>query len=180
MRTLFLAGSALVAFSASAQNSDIVDAMFYIDESAMIRTVDAQGNNLTDLTFYLVSPNTPGLPFSPVPNQTVYLQYTSVKTAAPDDSRNISVELVGGDFPSGVVASVAATPFGTGTTGIGHQIELSSNVTSGTLISGIGSAYSGIGPGAGIPIVFAIDFQTEELDASTAGMVSLQFTISNS
>lgn len=170
----------LAAFTLSAQNADYVDAMFYIDESAMIRAVDAQGNSLTDLTFYIVSPNTPGQAYASIPNQTIYLQYTSVKTAAPDDSRNISVDVIGGDFPHGVSATLLATPAGIGTTGNGGEIELSQNVTSGTLIQGIGSAYSGTGPGMGIPVTFAIDFATENLDASTAGMVSLQLTVSNS
>ena len=179
MRTLLLAGSVLVTFSATAQNADFVDAMFYIDESAMIRAVDAQGNNLTDLTFHIVSPNIPGQAYLAVPNQTMFLQYTSVKTAAPDDSRNISVEVIGGDFPQGVSATLLATPSGIGTKGNGGEIELSQNVTSGTLIQGIGSAYSGTGPGMGIPVTFSIDFATENLDASTAGSVSLQFTVSN-
>lgn len=179
MRTLLLASSVLVTFSATAQNADFVDAMFYIDESAMIRAVDAQGNNLTDLTFHIVSPNIPGQAYLAVPNQTMFLQYTSVKTAAPDDSRNISVEVIGGDFPQGVSATLLATPSGIGTKGNGGEIELSQNVTSGTLIQGIGSAYSGTGPGMGIPVIFSIDFATENLDASTAGSVSLQFTVSN-
>jgi hypothetical protein len=180
MRTLLLASSVLAAFSASAQNSDFVDAMFYIDESAMIRAVDAQGNNLTDLTFHIVSPNIPGQAYLTVPNQTMYLQYTSVKTAAPDDSRTISVDVIGGNFPQGVTASLAANPSGTGATGDGNEIQLSQYITSGTLVEGIGSAYSGTGAGKGIPVIFSIDFATENLDASTAGMVSLQFTVSNS
>jgi hypothetical protein len=180
MRTLLLASSVLVAFSASAQSADFVDAMFYIDESAMIRAVDAQGNSLTGLTFHIVSPNIPGQAYLTVPNQTMYLQYTSVKTAAPDDSRTVSVDVIGGNFPQGVTATLAANPSGTGATGDGNEIQLSQYITSGTLVEGIGSAYSGTGAGNGIPVIFSIDFATENLDASTAGMVSLQFTVSNS
>ncbi|MGA1397985.1 MAG: hypothetical protein ACO31K_04970, partial [Schleiferiaceae bacterium] len=66
MRTLFLAGSVLVAFSASAQNSDYVDAFINVDEAAMIRAVNAQGQSLTDLTFNLTAPGQAGAPFDQV------------------------------------------------------------------------------------------------------------------
>jgi hypothetical protein len=46
-------------------------------------------------------------------------------------------------------------------------------------VSGLGSAYSGTAAGQGIPVAYVLNYATENLDASTAGMVSLQFTISN-
>jgi hypothetical protein len=109
----------------------------------------------------------------------MFLQYTSVKTAAPDDQRQISVDVVGGDFPAGVSLALTAQSAGTGSIGSGNEVELNNNTTSGTLVSAIGSAYSGTAAGQGIPITYALNFTTEALDASTAGMVSLQFTLSN-
>jgi len=102
MRTLIFASSVLVAFSVSAQNADYVDAIINVDEAAMIRAVNAQGSSLTDLTFNIVAPGTVGAPFAQVASQTMYLQYTTVKGAAPDDQRQISVDVIGGDFPAGV------------------------------------------------------------------------------
>jgi hypothetical protein len=145
----------------------------------MVRAVNAQAANLTDLTFNIVSPNMPGAPYPAVASQTMFLQYTSVKTAAPDDQRQISVDVVGGDFPSGVSLALTAQSAGTGSIGSGNEVELNNNTTSGTLVSAIGSAYSGTAAGQGIPITYALNFTTEALDASTAGMVSLQFTLSN-
>jgi hypothetical protein len=179
MRTIFLTSSLLLGLSLSAQNVDFVDANFYIDESAMVRAVNAQAANLTDLTFHIVSPNMPGAPYPAVASQTMFLQYTSVKTAAPDDQRQISVDVVGGDFPSGVSLALTAQSAGTGSIGSGTEVELNNNSLSGTLVSAIGSAYSGTAAGQGIPITYALNFATEALDASTAGMVSLQFTLSN-
>lgn len=179
MRTIFLMSSLLLGLSISAQNVDFVDANFYIDESAMVRAVNAQAANLTDLTFHIVSPNMPGAPYPAVASQTMFLQYTSVKTAAPDDQRQITVDVVGGDFPAGVSMSLNAQSAGTGSIGSGNEVELNNNTTSGTLVSAIGSAYSGTAAGQGIPITYALNFATEALDASTAGMVSLQFTLSN-
>jgi hypothetical protein len=179
MRTIFLTSSLLLGLSLSAQNVDFVDAYFYIDESAMVRAVNAQAANLTDLTFHIVSPNMPGAPYPAVASQTMFLQYTSVKTAAPDDQRQISVDVVGGDFPAGVSLALTAQSAGTGSIGSGNEVELNNNTTSGTLVSAIGSAYSGTAAGQGIPITYALNFTTEALDASTAGMVSLQFTLSN-
>jgi hypothetical protein len=179
MRTILLTSGLLLGLSVSAQNIDFVDANFYIDESAMVRAVNAQAANLTDLTFHIVSPNTPGAAYPAVPSQTMFLQYTSVKTAAPDDQRQITVDVVGGDFPSGVSLALTAQSAGTGSIGSGNEVELNNNTTSGTLVSAIGSAYSGTAAGQGIPITYALNFTTEALDASTAGMVSLQFTLSN-
>jgi hypothetical protein len=179
MRTIFLTSSLLLGLSLSAQNVDFVDANFYIDESAMVRAVNAQAANLTDLIFHIVSPNMPGAAYPAVPSQTMFLQYTSVKTAAPDDQRQISVDVVGGDFPAGVSLALTAQSAGTGSIGSGNEVELNNNTTSGTLVSAIGSAYSGTAAGQGIPITYALNFTTEALDASTAGMVSLQFTLSN-
>lgn len=179
MRTIFLTSSLLLGLSLSAQNVDFVDANFYIDESAMVRAVNAQAANLTDLTFHIVSPNMPGAPYPAVASQTMFLQYTSVKTAAPDDQRQITVDVVGGDFPSGVSLALTAQSAGTGSVGAGNEVELNNNSLSGTLVSAIGSAYSGTAAGQGIPVTYALNFTTEALDASTAGMVSLQFTLSN-
>ncbi len=171
--------SLLLGLSLSAQNVDFVDVNFYIDESAMVRAVNAQASNLTDLTFHIVSPNTPGAAYPAVPSQTMFLQYTSVKTAAPDDQRQITVDVVGGDFPSGVSLALTAQSAGTGSIGSGNEVELNNSNLTGKLVSTIGSAYSGTGAGQGIPITYALNFATEALDASTAGMVSLQFTLSN-
>jgi hypothetical protein len=179
MRTIFLTSSLLLGLSLSAQNVDFVDANFYIDESAMVRAVNAQAANLTDLTFHIVSPNIAGAAYPAVASQTMFLQYTSVKTAAPDDQRQISVDVVGGDFPAGVSLALTAQSAGTGSIGSGNEVELNNNTTSGTLVSTIGSAYSGTAAGQGIPITYALNFTTEALDASTAGMISLQFTLSN-
>jgi hypothetical protein len=58
-------------------------------------------------------------------------------------------------------------------------VELNSGTQSGILVSSLGSAYSGTAAGQGIPVTYALNFTTEALDASTAGMISLQFTLSN-
>jgi hypothetical protein len=179
MRTLLVASSMLAALTLSAQNADYVDAIINVDEAAMIRAVNAQGSSLTDMTFNIVAPTVVGAPFAQVASQTMYLQYTSVKGAAPDDQRQISVDVIGGDFPAGVSLSLAANAAGTGTTGLGHEVTLDNSQQSAVLVSGLGSAYSGTAAGQGIPVAYVLNYATENLDASTAGMVSLQFTISN-
>ncbi len=179
MRTLIFTGSLMATLAASAQSADFVDAIFEIDEAAMIRAVNAQGGNLTDMTFQITAPGQAGAAFPGVASQVMYLQYTSVKSATPDDQRTLSVDVVGGDFPAGVSLSLAANPAGTGSTGAGHEVVLSNTQQTGVLVSGIGSAYSGTSAGQGIPIVCLVNFTTENLDASTAGVVSLQYTLSN-
>jgi hypothetical protein len=179
MRTLLLASSVLAAFSVSAQNVDFIDATINVDEAAMIRAVNAQGASLTDLTFNIIAPSVVGAPFDQVASQTMYLQYTSVKGAAPDDQRQVSVDVIGGDFPAGVSLSLAANAAGTGTTGQGLEVTLDNTQTSAVLLSGLGSAYSGTAAGQGIPVTYVLNYATEDLDASTSGIVSLQFTISN-
>jgi uncharacterized protein YceK len=58
-------------------------------------------------------------------------------------------------------------------------VRLTNSLTSAVLLSGLGSAYSGTSAGQGIPVTYVLNYATENLDASTAGVVSLQFTISN-
>jgi hypothetical protein len=176
---MIFTGSLLAACAASGQTADFVDAIFEVDEAAMIRAVNAQGGNLTDMRFQITAPGQAGAAFPGVASQVMYLQYTSVKSAAPDDQRALSVDVVGGDFPAGVSLSLAANPAGTGSTGSGHEVVLSNSQQSGVLVTGIGSAYSGTGAGQGIPILHMVNFATENLDAATAGVVSLQYTLSN-
>ena len=103
---MIFTGSLLAACAASGQTADFVDAIFEIDEAAMIRAVNAQGGNLTDLRFQITAPGQAGAAFPGVASQVMYLQYTSVKSAAPDDQRALSVYVVGGCDGSTKHASV--------------------------------------------------------------------------
>ena len=175
---LFIA--ACFPFFLNAQNTGNQDLDFVIDETAMLRLVDANGSPASMLNFHLLGPVVPGQGVPSIQAQSSYLQYTSVKGASPDDIRQIDVEIVGGALPSGVQLTVSPSLNGTGTMGTGSPITLTSGNLHGTLITGIKSAYTGDGPGDGALLTYALNFATQNLDAATSGIVTLRYTLSNS
>ena len=64
--------------------------------------------------------------------------------------------------------------------GTGAPITFSASNGTGTLISGIQSAYTGDAPGDGVLLQYALNFATQNLDAASSGMITLRYTISNS
>ena len=175
-----LAAPMALSFSAWSQSTAAHDVDFTLDEAAMIRIVDANASPAGMMNFHIQAPAIPGQAFPGVAAQTAYMQFTSVKGASPDNVRQVDVDLIGGSLPSGVQLTVSPTLFGTGTVGSAAPITFSANNGTGTLISGIQSAYTGEGPGDGVLLQYALNFATQNLDAVSSGMITLRYTISNS
>ena len=156
------------------------DVDFTIDEAAMIRLVDASAGPAPIMNFHVQAPAVPGQGFPSVASQNSYLQFTSVKGASPDNVRQVDVDLIGGSLPSGIQLTISPSLNGTGILGVGAPITLSSTNGSGTLISGIQSAFTGDAPGDGVILNYALNFATQNLDAASGGIITLRYTISNS
>ncbi len=169
-----------LSVSAWSQTAASHDVDFMVDEAAMIRLVDATASPASVMNFHLQAPAVPGQAFPGVAAQSTYMQFTSVKGASPDNVRQVDVDLIGGTLPSGVQLTVSPTLNGTGTLGVGAPITFSSTNGTGTLITGIQSAYTGNGPGDGVLLHYALNFATQNLDAASSGMITLRYTISNS
>ncbi|MFM1884223.1 MAG: hypothetical protein RL168_407 [Bacteroidota bacterium] len=163
----------------TAQTSTNHDVDFTIDEAAMVRIVDAGGGPTTNLNFHVQAPSLAGQAFPAIPSQNLYLQYTSVKGASPDNVRQVDVEVVGGSMPSGIQMTITPSLSGTGTLGNATPVSFSGSTVSGTLITDIQSAYTGDGAGDGALLNYSLNYATQNLDAATSGVITLRYTISN-
>jgi len=180
LRSLLTAGILSTAsFMASGQNIDQHDVNFTIDEVATLQIVDASAASLSSVSFHLTAPGTAGAAVANVSSQSIYLQYTSVKGATPDDVRKVTIDLASGTFPDGITLNVDGITNGYGNIGTGQSLVLSNSVLSGDVITGIGSCYTGTSPGEGCEITYSLNFSTQNLDASSSGTVTLRYTISN-
>ncbi len=175
-----LAAPMAFSFPAWSQTAAAHDVDFTVDEAAMIRIVDANASPAGVMNFHVQAPAIPGQAFPSVASQSTYMQFTSVKGASPDNVRQVDVDLIGGSLPSGVQLTVSPSLNGTGTMGTGAPITFSASNGTGTLISGIQSAYTGDAPGDGVLLQYALKFATQNLDAASSGMITLRYTISNS
>jgi hypothetical protein len=177
---IFLGLPMALSLSAWGQTNANHDVDFTIDEAAMIRLVDGSAGPATVMNFHVQAPAIPGQGFPSVASQNSYLQFTSVKGASPDNVRQVDVDLIGGALPSGIQLTISPNLNGTGVLGVAAPITLSATNGSGTLISGIQSAYTGDGAGEGVILNYALNFATQNLDAASSGLITLRYTISNS
>ncbi|AHW61843.1 hypothetical protein SAMN05444285_10215 [Draconibacterium orientale] len=126
--------------------------------------------------------------FEGVKNDAHWLNYTSVKDA-DNETRSITAELSyeGTTLPAGmsiVLTPDAATSGGNGNKGTVNEtaITLDQNAEGGhTIVSGIGSCYTGNGTNAGVNLVYSLklnenNFGTIEADTYTA---TVTYTISD-
>lgn len=162
MKRLNLPGLALsfafVAISANLKaqadsNTSTHDITVSVPEVALVDIEPAANKNLT-MSF--TAPTEAGLPIIPTStNNTLWLNYSSIKSIA-DVTRAISVKL---DTPiAGVdikVTAAAATGAGGGTLGTPAS-QLTLSATNQTIISGIGSAYTGDGVSNGHNLSYSV------------------------
>ena len=179
-KSAFIAAAVVATASAGhAQNTSNHDVNFTIDEAAMVRVVDVAGGPSTTLPFHIQAPSVAGQAFPVIPSQNLYLQYTSVKGASPDNVRQVDVEVVGGAMPAGIQMTITPPLNGTGTLGNGTPVSFAGSAVSGTLITDIQSAYTGDGAGDGAVLNYSLNYHTQNLDAATSGIITLRYTISN-
>ncbi|NDD48141.1 MAG: hypothetical protein EBZ31_07335, partial [Flavobacteriia bacterium] len=113
-KSAFIAAAVVATASAGhAQNTSNHDVNFTIDEAAMVRVVDVAGGPSTTLPFHIQAPSSAGQAFPAIPSQNLYLQYTSVKGASPDNVRQVDVEVVGGAMPAGIQMTITPSLNGT-------------------------------------------------------------------
>lgn len=156
--TLSLAMSlAALAFSAniSAQdtNTDNHTITISVPEVALVDIEPAANKNIT-LGF--TAPTEAGLPVTPTgADNTLWLNYSSIKSVA-DPTRNVSVNL-NAVIPGIDISVTAAAATGTGGGTLGTpSAPLILNAAGQTIISGIGSAYTGDGVNNGHNLTYAL------------------------
>ncbi|MDH6251276.1 hypothetical protein M2347_001003 [Chryseobacterium sp. H1D6B] len=180
----------LVAFAISANmnaqdtNTDNHTIGITIPEVALVDIEPAASKNIT-LGF--TAPTEAGLPIVPAsPNSTLWLNYSSIKSVA-DPTRHVSVKL--GALIPGVdikVTAAAATGSGGGTLGT-PAAQLILSAADQTIISGIGSAYTGDGANNGHNLTYTLNFGSTlgsvalyaDLQATAAAVATVTYTISD-
>jgi len=153
---------AFVAISANmkAQADDLDDTHQITVSIPEVALVDIEPNASKNLTMGFTAPTEAGLPIVPAStNSTLWLNYSSIKSTA-DVTRTIAVKLnaviPGVDIK---VTAAAATGAGGGAVGTpAAQLTLTS--TNQTIISGIGSAYTGDGASNGHNLSYAVVYGT--------------------
>ncbi|KMQ65979.1 hypothetical protein ACM39_16310 [Chryseobacterium sp. FH2] len=182
---LFFAAAAFSStLSAQDTNSDNHTIVITIPEVALVDIEPAATKNIT-LGF--TPPTEAGLPIVPSgTDNTLWLNYSSIKSVA-DATRNVSVKLnaviPGIDIR---VTAAAATGSGGGTLG-NPSAQLTLSAADQTIVSGIGSAYTGDGannghnltyelaPGSGPGTVAAY----ADLEATSTAVATVTYTISD-
>ncbi|MGG5210628.1 hypothetical protein ACQWU4_17010 [Chryseobacterium sp. MIQD13] len=176
------------AFSGSLQaqdtNTDNHTITISIPEVALVDIEPAATKNLT-LGF--TAPTEAGNPIIPsASNSTLWLNYSSIKSVA-DPTRNVSVKvnalIPGIDIN---VTAAAATGSGAGTLGT-PAAQLTLSAADQTIISGIGSAYTGNGANNGHNLTYALAAGSgpggvavyADLQATASTVATVTYTISD-
>ncbi|MDQ1097883.1 MULTISPECIES: hypothetical protein [Chryseobacterium] len=152
-----------------------------------VALVDIEPAATKNITLGFTAPTEAGLPITPTgSNNTLWLNYSSIKSAT-DATRNVSVRL--NALIPGIdirVTAAAATGAGGGTLGTSAgQITLSA--ADQTIISGIGSAYTGDGANNGHNLTYALApgsgtgtvASYADLESTTTAVATVTYTISD-
>ena len=170
--------------SAQDTNTDNHTIAITIPEVALVDIEPAATKNIT-LGF--TAPTEAGLPIIPnATNTTLWLNYSSIKSVA-DPTRNVTVKLKA--IIPGIdihVTAAAATGAGGGTLGT-PSAQLTLSAVDQTIVSGIGSAYTGNGANNGHNLTYALAAGSgpggvaayADLQASTTTVATVTYTISD-
>ena len=183
--TLPLSLAAMVfAFNVHAQdtNTENHTISISIPEVALVDIEPAASKNIT---MGFTAPTEAGLPLvTPTDNSTLWLNYSSIRSTA-DVTRTVSVSL-GALIPGIDINVTAAAASGSGGGALGTpSAQLTLSLVAQTIISGIGSAYTGDGASNGHNLTYALAFggsgvaAYEDLEATATTVATVTYTISD-
>ncbi len=167
----------LASFIMAATDIATHDIQITINEIALMRVLtNAQ------IAFSVGSPATEG--DEPVitgtPNNTKYLQYTSIVNAS--DRRTITAE-TSEDIPSGLILKLTASTPSTGKGDKGSSSgEKTLSSSAQTIISDIGSCYTGIGDSSGSNLSYTLEIDDDNIGNLTEDddiIVTVTFTLTD-
>lgn len=155
-----------------------------INSVVMIRAINAGASGAPANTAISVGEPTSGTP-GDAPAVTVtdgdalYLQYTSVK-ASTGTPRTIKAAITAGTVPAGfAITATAGAPAGTGDTGSSNGSQ-SITAAEATMITAIGSGYTGTAATNGSNVTYAATIATvADLVAASATTLTITYTLSN-
>ncbi|MFY1048389.1 hypothetical protein [Chryseobacterium sp. GP-SGM7] len=186
-KTTFSLAMLLAAFAFSANlnaqdsNADNHNITISVPEVALVDIEPAASKNIT-LGF--TAPTEAGLPVTPTgSDNTLWLNYSSIKSVT-DATRTVSVKL-DALIPGVNINVTAATATGAGGGTLGSPSPLLTlSAADQTIISGIGSAYTGDGANNGHNLTYALAAvggiaNYADLQATTTAVAKVTYTISD-
>jgi hypothetical protein len=186
MKKLTLAIMALVGFGfngafAQDTNTDNHTVTITIPEVALLDIELAASKNFA---MAFAAPTEAGLGITaPAANATLWLNYSSIVTAAaPDNIRTVSVKSSTPIPGVGIVVTAGTPVMATGAgTGGAPVVAGPLTTTDQTIIGGIGSCYTGDGAGAGSNVSYAISAAPATYASLVAGstIVTVTYTLSD-
>ena len=154
-----------------------------------VALVDIEPSASKNISLGFTAPTEAGLPITPTgTNNTLWLNYSSIKSAA-DATRNVSVKvnsIIAGIDIRVTAAAAAAAGAGDGTLGT-PSAQLTLTAADQTIISGIGSAYTGNGANNGHNLTYALAPGSSsgtiavyaDLEAVASALATVVYTISD-
>lgn len=152
-----------------------------------VALVDIEPAATKNITLGFTAPTEAGNPVVPnTANSTLWLNYSSIKSVA-DPTRNVSVS-VNAIIPGIDIHVTAAAATGSGGGLLGNPAaQLTLSATDQTIISGIGSAYTGNGANNGHNLTYALAAGSgpggvavyEDLQATATTVATVTYTISD-
>ena len=176
-----------VAFALTANAQDDADdnhtVQIVIPEVAIL---DLEASAGTSITLSVVAPTEAGLAvsFATAVDSTVWINYSSIVGSTTEASRTVSARISAGTLPGGMVLKVTAAADagnGAGTVGTSAgQITLSGSNQ--TVISAIGSCYTGDGASNGHALYYALEQSGSygDIDFDDATTLTVLYTVSDS
>lgn len=178
--TIIIASITVLAQDIQADNHQV---SFSIPATSLLDIEGPGGNN--SIFFSPDAITEAGIAFDfNLSNSSLWLNYTNIKSTA-DGTRRITIGMTN-DLPTGMTLNVSAgldAGNGNGTKGtpISSPITLANGATS-TIITGIGSAYTGDGVNNGHQLTYNLVFNDDDFQTLTADLnktVTITYTIAD-
>ena len=160
----------LAGLAVAASDTASHDVQLGIPEIALIRVVDTSA-----ISFTLTAPATPGdKPVEPSADTSKRLQYTSILPTG-GGTRSVTAA-VDSAVPSGLTLKLTAgAPGGWGNSGTSDG-EINLSTTAQSIISGIGSCFTGIGGSSGSQLTYDLDIDDSNFEDLTESTTTLTVT----
>lgn len=167
------------------ENTVIQNVTVRIPEVALL---DLEGKRGEDIRFTAEGPREAGMAvdFSNQTNNDLWINYSSITSKETEPTRDITVQITSGSVPSGMILEVTAgRDAGRGGGQVGTPTgTIQVNHTAQSIISGVGSAYTGHGVSKGHQLSYRLSLSTEkgsysQLDLDQSNTVAIMYTLTD-